>query len=430
MEKSNSSGNILFIIFWWLIQRLNVRWAHKLLYWGLRDGSFPTGRCTDPSLGLDLFGHHFDTPIGISDGIDKRGNILDALLQIGYSFGSFGPYTLEKELPQQDKSFFKTDRAIITQCNGYRNPGLLKMIPWFVKRRYLPHFVGVDIAIPIEQETANIKQGRHFSYQEEFTLMAQKVAPYCDFITLDLSHPSSELYLLSVNSATINPIIKSVKEIAHQAAPIQTPKIFVKIPLDLNITEIPLVAQIILDSGVDGVVVAGPISLERNARVKLEGQKSNQNVGMLSGAPTQEYVSELIRRLYAHIQNRVPIIACGGVFDGATAYAHIAAGASLVTLDEASLVYEGPMLINKINKELSEIIHKRNMQSIRQAIGFDFLALQQTSLKMPTQVAKPTTTPAAPATEPATPASSPAPATIPSSDNPATTEQQNLSSPS
>ncbi len=391
MEKTHTAGNILFIIFWWLIQRINVRWAHKLLYWGLRDGSFPTGRCTDESLGIDLWGHHFDTPVGVGSGIDKKGNVLDSLLQVGYTFGSFGPYTLEKEMPQQDKFFFKNERAILTQCSGYRNPGLLKMIPWFVKRRYLPHFVGVELAIPIEQETANIKQGRHFSYEEEFTLMTQKVAPYCDFVTLDLSHPSSELYVLSVNAATITPIIKAVKEIAHQAAPIQPPKIFVKLPLDLNITEIPLVAQILLDSGVDGVVVAGPISLEKNSRVKLSGQKSNQMMGMLSGAPTQEYVSELIRRLYAHIQNRIPIIACGGVFDGKAAFAHIAAGASLVALDEASLVYEGPMLINKINKELSDIIHKKNMQNIHQAIGFDFLALQQPATK-PTVSATPDST--------------------------------------
>ena len=198
MEKSHNAGNFLFVIFWWFVQHVNIKWAHRLLYWGLRDGSFPTGHVSDPALGFDMFGRHFSSPIGLADGIDKRGNALDQLIQMGYSFGTFGPYTLEKEMPEKQTRYFKKERSILVQSLGFRNPGLLKMLPWFVKRRYLPHFVGVDLAIPAESEEQNIKQGRHFTYQEEFVLMAQKVAPYCDFITLDLSHPNSELSMLVV----------------------------------------------------------------------------------------------------------------------------------------------------------------------------------------------------------------------------------------
>ena len=370
MEKTRNTGNILFVIFWWIVQHLNVRWAHKLLYWGLRDGSFPTGRCTDATLGIDVFGRHFDTPVGIAEGVDKRGNILDTLMQMGYSFGSFGPYTLEKELPPQDKFFFKKEKAIITQCSGYRNPGILKMLPWFVKRRYLPHFVGIDVAIPVEQEEANIKQGRHFTYQEEFTLIAQRVAPYCDFLTLDFSHPSSELSVLMVDASTITPLVRAVKDTVKQAAPIQPPKVFVKIPLDINMMEVPLVAQILLDSQVDGVVIAGPISLAKNTQVKLSGQKENQTMGMLSGGPTHEYISELIHRIYVATKGTVPIISCGGVFNGASAFDYILSGASLISLDEASLIYEGPMLIHKIDKELGELLKARNIPNIRAAVGF------------------------------------------------------------
>ena len=371
MEKSHSAGNFLFIIFWWVVQHVNVRWAHKLLYWGLRDGSFPSGHISDPKLGFDMFGRHFSSPIGLSDGIDKRGNTLDQLMQMGYSFGTFGPYTLEKELPPQEKYFFKNDRAIIMQCNGYRNPGLLKMLPWFVKRRYLPHFVGIDVAIPAENEESNIKQGRHFAYVDEFVLMAQRSAPYCDFITLDFSHPNSELCVLMVDASTILPIIRAVKETVNQAAPIRPPKVFVKIPLDLNSMEVPLVAQTLLSSGADGVIVAGPMSLAKNLRIRLQGAKEHQMAGMLIGKPTHEYANELIRRLYTQLQGRIPIIASGGVFDGKTAFAHIAAGATFIALDEASLIYEGPGVLHKVQKELSEILTQKGFNSVLDAIGSD-----------------------------------------------------------
>ncbi len=369
MQKQRNTGNFLFMIFWWIVQHVNVRWASTLLYWGLRDGSFASDKAGDPILAVDIFGRHFDSPVGLSDGVDKRGNVLDILMQMGYGFGTFGPYTLEKEMPAQEKYFFKNDRALIIQCNGYRNPGLIKMMPWFVKRRYLPHFVGIDVAVPTENEESNIKQGRHFSYEEEFTLMAQKLAPYCDYITLDFSHPNSELCVLMVDASTILPIVRSVKEMVQHAAPIRPPKVFVKIPLDINMMEVPLVAQTLLSSGADGVVVAGPISLAKNTRIKIKDAKENQMAGMLNGGPAHEYVKELIRRLYTHLQDKLPIISSGGLFDAQDAFDYISAGASLVMVDTCSLIYEGPGILHRLHQDLAKMLRAKKFNSLSEAVG-------------------------------------------------------------
>jgi len=371
MAQKHNFGNFLFVVFWWIVQRIHVQWARVLMYWGLRDGIFPVSDTPDPILGLDMWGRHFDLPIGISDGIDKKGNVLDSLLQMGYSFGSFGPYTLEKEIPPQDKYFFRADKAIITQCAGYRNPGLLKILPWLVKRRYLPHFVGVDLAIPAESEESNIKQERHFTYVEEFVLMTQRVAPYCDFITLDFSHPSSELCVLAVNSATILPILTAVKKAAAQAAPIRPPKIFVKIPLDLTNKEVPLIARTLLDGAVDGLVIAGPMSLMKNTHVKIKGIKDQQMAGMLIGQPTCEYTYELIRRFYTILKDNIPIIASGTINDAEAAFTYIAAGAHFIALDESCLLYEGPNILQNTSKELANLLKQRGFKSLADAIGSD-----------------------------------------------------------
>ena len=371
MEKQQAHGNFLFVIFWWLVQHIHIKWARSLLYWGLRDGAFPLASPPDAILNTKMWGTNFKTPIGLADGIDKRGNVLDSMLQMGFSFGTFGPYTLEKEMPAREKYFVKADKAIITICDGYRNPGLLKILPWLVKRRYLPHFVGVDVAIPVENEDSNIKQERHFTYVEEFVLMAQRVAPYCDFITLDFSHPSSELYLMVVNESTILPIVEAVQEAVRQAAPIKPPKVFVKIPLDLTTKEVPLIAKTLLDAAVDGVVAAGPISLAKNSRVKLQDIKSNQLVGMLSGQPTHPYLVELIQQLYSILQGRVPIIASGFVENAREAFNLITAGANYIALEDSSLIYEGPGILQKINKGLTELLKQRNFKSVAQAVGSD-----------------------------------------------------------
>ena len=102
MAKDQSSvGNILFRVFWWIVQLINPQWSHKLMYWGLRDGAFPRQPARDPALSIEVWGHTFQSPIGIGEGVDKRGNVLDSFISMGYSFGEFGPYTLEKEMPDK-----------------------------------------------------------------------------------------------------------------------------------------------------------------------------------------------------------------------------------------------------------------------------------------------------------------------------------------
>ena len=371
MEKPHNAGNFLFMIFWWIVQHVNPRWAHRLLYWGLRDGSFPSGHCKDPRLTVDVWGRKFLTPIGIGDGVDKRGNITDPLIQMGFAFGEFGPYTLEKEMPPIDTKYYKKDRAILVHCDGFRNPGLTKILPWLVKRRYLPHFVGVDLVIPAESEDLNIKQGRRFTYRDEFVVMTQKVAPYVDFITIDFSHPNSELCLMVVDASTVVPILRAVKETIARAAPIQKPKLLVKIPVDLNAMEAPLVAQLLVDSGVDGVVIGGPMAMAKNPGVRLDGKRIDSN-GLLYGQPVHDATCELIRKIYRHTQGKLLILAHGGLFSGKDAFSYIAAGATLLLFDRATLNFEGPGALIRINHELGELLEQKGFKSVVDVIGSDF----------------------------------------------------------
>ena len=370
-ESKSISGSILLRLFWWIALRIKPQWAHKLMYFGLRDGSFGKSMMRDPLLQITVWGHTFNTPIGIAGGVDKKGNVIDRLMQVGYGFGAFGPYTLEKEMPTKQTYYFRKQRSILVQSLGFRNPGLLKMLPWFVKRRYLPHFIGIDLAIPAESEEQNIKQGRHFTYQEEFVLMAQKAAPYCDFITLDLSHTNSELAMLVIDASTLVPIIKAVREAVRMAAPIQTPPVLVKIPLDLNAKEVELVASNLMAGGADGVVVAGPLSLAKNSLLQLPNM-SEEHVGMLTGELVREQTLNLIRQIYEKTKGQLTIVSCGGVFSAEDALAQIYAGASLIQMDNASLTFAGADCILDIHKNLLKLLKEKNFSNISHAVGFEF----------------------------------------------------------
>ena len=67
---------------------------------------------------------------------------------------------------------------------------------------------------------------------------------------------------------------------------------------------------------------------------------------------------------------RLPIIGCGGVSSGADAYARIRAGASLVQLYSALVCY-GPALVNRIKRDLAQLLRRDGFASVAEAVGVD-----------------------------------------------------------
>ncbi len=360
-------NNLLFSIFWWVIQKVSPKQGEQMLYWGLKSGAFPNRSVTDPVLQTTVMGMQFKTPIGIGSGFDIRANVIDDLIFMGAGFGEFGPYTLERETPTTEVYYLRKDRAIITQSLGCTNAGVLNILPRLINRRYLPNIIGVNLTSTAEFEGENVKLGRLMTYAEEFDMMTRKVAPYCDSITLDFSFPEVELAHKITDASFFVPLVKGVRLAAQEAAPIHPPKIMVKLPLGLTALELPLVCQNLVSAAVDAVIVAGPVYLSQ-AGLKLS---SNHRIGMLAGAPAKRYVSEMVSKVYQFTNHSIPIIACGGVFSGQDAYEHIAAGASLVQVGTV-LRFEGPNAITKINKELSYILQRKGLKSVSEAVGIDF----------------------------------------------------------
>ena len=66
--------------------------------------------------------------------------------------------------------------------------------------------------------------------------------------------------------------------------------------------------------------------------------------------------------------HKIPLIGVGGVDSAEKAYEKIKNGASLIQL-YTGMVYEGPGLVNKINKQLSVLIEKDGFSNIFEAIG-------------------------------------------------------------
>jgi dihydroorotate dehydrogenase (fumarate)/dihydroorotate dehydrogenase len=93
--------------------------------------------------------------------------------------------------------------------------------------------------------------------------------------------------------------------------------------------------------------------------------------GTATGPYSKPHLLKDLRAWYARIDPaRHILIANGGIRSGADAYAAIRAGASLVGLVTA-LVYQGPGIARRINRELSALLQRDGFANVADAVGAD-----------------------------------------------------------
>ena len=155
--------------------------------------------------------------------------------------------------------------------------------------------------------------------------------------------------------------------------------VFVKIPMDINEKEISLVVRGLVDAGVDGVVVAGPLSMSKNSLLQLPGMKDDC-MGMLTGALVKEQTLDLVRQVYEKSNGQLTVIGCGSVFTAEDAWALIKAGARMIQIDNATLTFAGPTCVSEIHKGLLQLLKQNNFSNITEAVGLDFKKQQEGSV--------------------------------------------------
>ena len=97
--------------------------------------------------------------------------------------------------------------------------------------------------------------------------------------------------------------------------------------------------------------------------------KKNE-IGGLSGQPIKNISTNLIKKFYKELNNKVTIIGVGGINSGKSAFEKIAAGADVIQL-YTGMVYRGPGIVKEIKKELISILKNDKIKNISEAIGIN-----------------------------------------------------------
>src|SRR3989344_8121973 len=128
--------------------------------------------------------------------------------------------------------------------------------------------------------------------------------------------------------------------------------------------------DVILRHKIAGVIFGNLQKDRKNSAIVKEEIK--WKVGNFSGLPTQKRSDELIALAYKHCKGKLIIIGCGGIFSAEDAYRKIKLGATLVQLI-TGLIYEGPLLVTKINNDLPKLLKQDGFKNISDAIGIESL---------------------------------------------------------
>jgi len=339
--------------------RLDPETAHHLALSILKKGLGPKARETDdPILHTTVCGLDFPNPIGLAAGFDKQADLIGEILNLGFGFTEVGSIT---PLPQpgnpKPRLFRVTEAKAIINRFGFNSDGADTCLPRIQKyhdgtSHYRRGILGINIG----------KNKDTVDAAKDYVAGIKKFALYADYIAVNVSSPNTPGLRDLQGREQLADLLKQVMSARDASG--KKPPVFVKIAPDQTEQQQEDIAEVVLASGVQGIIIS-------NTTVNRPGHippALAQEAGGLSGEPLFDMSTAILSRIYKRTGGKLPIIGCGGVFSAPDAYAKIRAGASLVQLYTA-LIYEGPGLVQRINHDLAALLKRDGFQSVREAVG-------------------------------------------------------------
>ena len=308
--------------------------------WGLLE-RFITKPIADPQT---LCGITFPNPVGLAAGLDKDGKHIDALAALGFGFLEIGTVTPKPQPGNPKPRMFRlTEAQAIINRMGFNNDGVdacvarVRRSHFWQKGGVLGMNIGKNASTPIEEAASDYILGMEAVYE---------IATY---ITVNISSPNTQHLRALQGEEMLRSLLSSLDEARKRLSDrygIRKP-MFLKIAPDLDTDDINLIADLLLEFGIDAVIATNTTI----ARDAVLGMAHGGEAGGLSGAPLQAVSNQIIKTLKARLGNSLPIIGVGGILSGADAREKIMAGASLVQI-YSGLIYKGPELVNACARAL------------------------------------------------------------------------------
>lgn len=317
----------------------------------------------DERLAQQYFGIDFHTPVGLSAGFDKNGEIIPMISRLGFGFGTVGSVTAVKCAGNPRPWFYRLPKSKSLVINaGLANDGseaILKRIHYYSAKAIGQFPVVLSVAKTNSQKVVDIKTG---IADYVTTVKRAKKEPRIKMIELNISCPNAYGGEPFTTPERLEQLLNAV-----DAVDLKQP-VTVKMPIDHEWPAFKKLLDVIVEHKVAAVTISN--LYKDRASLDLKDYLPDSIKGNLSGEPTWQKSNDLISKTYLGYGDRLTVIGVGGIFTAEQAYTKIKLGASLVEII-TSVIFIGPQLAAEINDGFIKLLERDGYKSIGEAIGVD-----------------------------------------------------------
>lgn len=328
-----------------LMFRLDAETAHHLSISGLEH--------TPPALlraffgvvadgpAREQWGLRFKNPVGLAAGMDKNAVALPAWEALGFGFVEVGTITAKTQPGNPRPRLFRyPELAALINRMGFNNDGADVVAARLDRLKASGRWPRIPVGINLGKSKVTELADAPADYLHSF----RALLPYGDYFVINVSSPNTPGLRELQDKDALTGIVRTLRD--HDASK----PLLVKIAPDLNTPQLDAILELAEAENLSGLIATNT-TLDHSAI-----PAGRDETGGLSGAPLRDRADEVLSHLCAGTKR--PIIASGGVMDGATACRRLEAGAALVQI-YTGFVYRGPALI----REIAEALHFQSAKS-------------------------------------------------------------------
>ena len=289
-------------------------------------------------------GHlNLPNPIGLAAGFDKNCEMYRSMFDMGFGYLTLGTVTLNAREGNPKPRMWRYPQNSLVNSMGLPNEGAEKAAANLSKRRTNRGPIVVSISgLSID----------------EFVECYRKIEPVSDCVELNISTPNTVGVRMFQTPSVLSELLERITRVRSHGKPI-----WVKIPPFFNDKERENVLELVelcIRKAVDGITAI-------NTK-KINEPRASIATGGLSGPLIYEDMIRIVSDIYTHTGGKIPINACGGVSTGLNAWRAFESGASSIQL-YTGLIYEGPAVVAKLNRDLLLMLESSNRRSLHEVIG-------------------------------------------------------------
>lgn len=286
---------------------------------------------------VQVFGLTFPNAVGLAAGYDKDAQSIAGLSALGFGHIEVGTITPRPQVGNPKPRVFRLveDQGVINRM-GFPGKGAAACLRNLKKARRGAAVLGVNIGknkdTPLEQAA------------DDYTYSIRLLAPFAGYFAVNISSPNTVGLRDLQHARYLRGLLDAVRSARdEQTTLLDKPlPLLVKLAPDMFVDELNEALDVILDSGIEGIIATNT-TISRPPLIS-----SNQTqTGGLSGQPLRGLATRTIAHINDYTKGTLPIIGVGGVSSPQDALEKLNAGATLVQV-YTGLIYHGPSLVREI----------------------------------------------------------------------------------